>query len=335
MKTFAGIKPNGGDPKQAFLHSLIGSEMSIAELRAATPLPENAQKLIDSIPVKIGLERLTVAADIMAEGLTMPLTNPLSVMEVQWEQVSKSGGAQRTMTPGARGQGGQQARRPKRIPIYITSDDYSVNKRVLLASERAGTPLDTSAIEERVRRVNEAVEDATINGASAAGGADLMVEGYSCPGILNAPNKNTQSITTAWNSSTAGTSILSDTLTMIGKLQADQKFGPYTLYVGTVIGNNLEADFKANGDLTIRQRLEQIMVGGRNLKVKVADRMPAATVALVQMTSDVVDMITGQSPTVIPWMSPDGFTLFWIVMAIVIPRVRDDYDGNSGICVGT
>jgi hypothetical protein len=42
----------------------------------------------------------------------------------------------------------------------------------------------------------------------------------------------------------------------------------------------------------------------------------------------------GQAPTVIPWTSADGFTLYWMVMAIVVPRVRSDFDGNSGIVVG-
>jgi hypothetical protein len=326
----------GGDsPRDAFLANLIGSGLSFAELRAATPLEDRAQLLVDQAVVKVGLERLTFAADILSEGLIYNLPDPLSVMEVQWEQVSKQGGAQRTMNPGARGERGLAARRPKRVPVYLTTDDFSVNIRTLRASERVGAPLDTSGIEESTRRVNEGIEDAAINGATTVNGSDLVVDGYSCPGLINAPNKNTQSITTGWSSAVAGTTILSETLAMIAKLQADKKFGPYTLYVGTVIGNNLEADFKANGDLTIKQRLEMIQAGGRNLRVRVADRMPAATVALVQMTSDVVDMVYGQAPTVVPWVSPDGFTLYWLVMGVMIPRVRDDYDGNSGVCIGT
>ncbi len=57
--------------------------------------------------------------------------------------------------------------------------------------------------------------------------------------------------------------------------------------------------------------------------------------ALVQMTDDVVQLVQGQSPTVIPWTSLDGFTLYWLVMAIAVPRVRSDYDGNSGVFIGT
>jgi hypothetical protein len=57
--------------------------------------------------------------------------------------------------------------------------------------------------------------------------------------------------------------------------------------------------------------------------------------ALVQMTSDVVEMINGQPPTVIPWTSLDGFTLYWLIMAVMVQRVRSDYDGNSGVYLGS
>jgi hypothetical protein len=132
------------------------------------------------------------------------------------------------------------------------------------------------------------------------------------------------------NSSTLGASIFGDVEAMISKLQADFKFGPYGLYTGTNVGNALDQDFKALGTQTIRQRLLQIP---QLVSIKTADQMPANTVVLIQLTSDVIDMVTGLAPTVVPWTSVDGFTLFWMVMAIMVPRVRDDYDGNSGIVI--
>jgi hypothetical protein len=63
--------------------------------------------------------------------------------------------------------------------------------------------------------------------------------------------------------------------------------------------------------------------------------LPANTVVMFQATSDVIDLIIGQAPTIIPWTSPSGFTLYWMVMAIVIPRVRSDYNSASGIVIGT
>lgn len=314
---------------------LNGGELSVASLRALSPFEENAQKFIDQAVVRVGLQRLVFAADIMAAGLTFPLTNPLSIMEVQWEQISKVGGAQRTMSPSARGENGLPDRRQKRIPIFCTTDDFSIGIRSFQMSQRIGTPIDVTLVEEATRRVNEAIEDAALNGA-------IQVDGYTTPGLLNAPNANTQALSVDWTAApvlgTTGPAMLADVLNMVGKAQADFKFGPFNLYVGTIAGNNLENDFKANGELTIRQRLEQISAGGRNIQVRVADQFPGASTgtqcALVQMTSDVVDMIDGQRPTVIPWTSVDGLTLYWMVLAIMVSRVRDDYDGNSGIVLG-
>lgn len=298
-------------------------ELSVASLRALSPFEENAQKFIDQAVVRVGTNRLIVAKDIMARS-PFPLANALSIPEVQWEQISKSGGAQRTMNPKARGENQLQDRRPKRIPIYLTTDDFSIGIRSFLMSQRIGTPIDVSQVEQATRRVNEGVEDATLNGA-------VQVDGYTTPGLMNAPNVNTVTLTVTWATAT-GAQIFTDVEAMITKLQGDLKFGPYGLYVGTAYGNALDADFKLNGDLTIRERLLQIP---SLVSIQTADQIAANTVILFQLTSDVADMIMGMPPTIFPWKSADGFTLYWMVMAIQVPRIRDDYDGNSGIVIGT
>jgi uncharacterized linocin/CFP29 family protein len=323
------------DAKTAYLSNLIGSGLTIAEMRAATPLTEDAQRIIDSTVVKVGMQRLTVTADLMAAGLTYNLPNPLSVLEVQWETVSDTGGAQRTMTPSARGQNQLPNRLPRRLPVYLTTDDFFMGIRTLRASERVGMPLDTTLIESATRRVNEAIEDSVLNGATLEGGVALQVNGNAVPGLLNAPNANTVTLSAPWISAT-GDQILTDTLAMINQLQADKKYGPYAMYVGTAVGNALNKDFKAAIGGSVLSRLQQVSNGtGGLLTIKVADMMPANQVLMFQMTSDVIDLIVGQAPTVVPWTSPDGFTLYWMVMGIVIPRVRSDYNNASGIVIGS
>lgn len=328
-------------------------ELSIPALRALSPLSDKAQIMVDKAVVEVGLERLAFAADVMAEGLVYPIADPLSITLLEWEQINKIGTAQRTMTPSARGENQLIDRKVKRLPIYVTTDDFSLNIRTLKMSQRVGQPLDMSQIKQATRRVNESIEDAFIYGATTLDGQTFAVPAGTdakgtvltaeAPGLLTAPNANTNALSVDWTGTntvgTTGPSMVNDVLTMIGKLQADKKFGPYNLYIGTKAGNLIEGDFKVNTTDTIRQRLERIQAGGRNLKITVADRMPGASTgnqcALVQMTSDVVECVNGQPPTVIPWTSLDGFTLYWLVMAIMVPRVRDDYDGNSGICIGT
>lgn len=333
-----GINDANSPIAGALLRSLSQyGDLSIPALRALSPLSDKAQVLVDKAVVEVGLERLQFVADLMAEGLTYNLTDPLSVTQIEWEQISKTGGAQRTMAPGARGEFQMPKRRIKRLPVYLTTDDFSVGIRTLKMSQRIGQPLDVTLVKQATRRVNEGLEDAAINGATTGDGEDMVVDGYAAPGLLNAPSANTDALPLAdWVTTPNGENVVTDVLGMISKLQADNKYGPYNLYLPTSVHTAFQKDYAAaKGEGTIITRLEKITVGGRPLRVREADRMPSTKVALVQMTSDVVELVQGQAPTVIPWTSLDGFTLFWLVMAIQIPRFRDDYDGQSGVCIGT
>ena len=311
---------------------------AVAELRSNSPLEQDAQKIVDQAVVDVGVERLTVANDLMAAGLMFNLPpDPLGVMEVQWDQMSKSGHAIRSMVPQARGEHQLIDRIHKRIPVYLTTDDFNLGVRSVMAMQRAGLPPDVTQTRQATRRVNEAIEDACLNGAQA------QIAGFTAPGILNAPNANTEALTADWTGEntvgTTGPAIFNDTMRMIDECMADRKYGPFNLYVGTKAGTSFEGDFKARTSMSIKQRLEQINVGGRNLRVRIADQMPGGATgtqaALVQMTPDVIDMIYGHSPIVLPWLSEDGFTHFFLIMAIMVPRVRDDYEGNSGVCIGS
>lgn len=316
----------------------------LGAFRALAPMQDKAQVLIDRAVVEVGLQRLTLAADIMAAGLTFPLSDPLSIAQLEWNTQSKIGAAQRTMSPSSRTENKKPIITPNRLPIYLTTDGFEIDIRTLKTSQRVGVPLDTAIVKQCVRAVNEAVEDATINGATTLDGQALADAGYTAPGLLNAPGVETQNLTAAaWTTTPVGATVFNEVMAMIKKLQDNKKFGPYRLYVGTQVGNALDSDYNSGSanPITIRQRLLQI----ESLQaVRVADLLSGGNgatpsignkVILVQMTSDVVDMVVGQPPTVIPWTSLDGFTIHNLVMAILIPRVRMDAEGNSGVCVGT
>lgn len=320
---------------------LSAASMRAGGFRALAPMTDRAQVLVDTAVMEVGLQRLTLVKDLMDEGLVFNLNDPLSVTQLEWNSMGKLGAAQRVMLPGARYENKLPVMAANRIPIYITMDGFNLNVRVLKTSQRAGIPLDVSIVKQCVRSVNEAIEDAAINGATTLDGQAFYHAGYTAPGLINAPGANTYSITVRWDDAAAtaagtiGAKILADVQGMVAKNTADRKYGPYNLYVSTAYGMALDNDFKANGELTIRQRIEQLTAGGRPIRVRVADFLPTTTVVLLQMTSDVVDVINGMPPTVIPYTSIDGFVIHNLVMAVVVTRVRVDSDGASGVCVGT
>lgn len=306
------------------------------QFRSAAPMQDKAQVVIDKAVVEVGLERLTLVADIMAAGLTYNLSDPLSVAQLEWNAINKIGAAQRTMSPSARGEAKLPVVKPYRLPIYLTTDKFEIDIRTLKTSQRVGVPLDTAIIKQCTRAVNEAIEDAAINGATTLDGQTLEVAGYTAPGILNAPNAEAETLTAAaWSTAPVGTTVYTETQAMLAKLRANKKYGPYRMYVGTAVGAALDADYDTTSGSrgqTIRERL--LRIDGLQA-IRMADMMPSNKVAIVQMTSDVIDMVVGQPPTVIPWTSLDGFVIHSLIMAVMIPRVRSDYDGNSGIVVGT
>ena len=304
---------------------------SVAAMRAASPLPKNSQELIDREVINVGLQRLVLAADLLADGLAYSLAEPLSVMQLTQEKASKSHTARRTMTPGSAGENAIQDRRTYTIPIYATVSDFNLNIRTLLASQKFGAPLDVSGIGQATRRVNESIEQSCFSGAGFA------VDGFNTYGVLTHPDVNTYTFidSEAWTAAGhSGEDILEDVATMAQRLQDEFYFGPYNLYIPAGYSKELNADFKANSDKSTLTRLQELTYGGRNLRVRVADMLPANTCVMVQMTNDVIDIVNGQEPTALSWESPNGMERFFHILAFMIPRVKSNYDGGCGVIVG-
>jgi len=178
----------------------IAHELSF---RSGAALPADSQRVIDSAVVEVGMERLTFVQDLLSAGLTYPLSDPLSVTQLEWFSTNKFGNAQRVMTPSARTENGMPGLLSNRLPIYLTLAEFEIDIRTLRQSMRVGMPIDTAQVKAGTRAVNEASEDAAINGATTLDGQDLKVAGYKAPGLVNAPNAEQQTLTTAaWTGAT-------------------------------------------------------------------------------------------------------------------------------------
>ena len=303
-------------------------------MRGLTPLPKDTGELFDRTVVRIGRERLVLVDDLLSLGLTNPVANPMGTLTVYSEKISHPGYAKVTMDPGAGEEYSQADRSGVTLPFPCVWDSFSYGIRWLEAAALTGQPLQTDHLEAANRNVLEGLEDLAWNGF------DLAIDGNSQTGVLDAPNVGTQAYVDneAWTADGhSGQDILDDVLNMVDTAQSAKKYGPYYLYVNTTYGNELNKNFGdgvTTFDITIRQRLEQLVYNGQNLRVRIADKLPANRTALIQMTSDVIRIHDGQRPTVVPWRSASSFVSYWLVMAFMVPETRDDYDGNSGIVTG-
>lgn len=333
MKAMRSLSSGIGIPNRL----LVESGGDIEQIRQLAPLPENAERVFDGAVIGVGLDRLALVKEMLARGLVFNLPNALGVMEVHHQRTSHSGFARRSMLPDDRGENSINDMDAVATPIYITHQDFNINVRLQMMSERIGIPLDGTLAAHATRNVNESLEDAAINGVTDAAGNVIKFNGVSTYGLLTAPSASNVAYTgnEAWDAvGHTGEEIIGDVLRMVDAAVANHKYGPYTLLIPTLYDNKLNYDYKSSTSGTIRQRLAELKVGNSPLSIVTLDKLPANRTALVQMTSDVCDLIVGFQPTVLHWQSLDGFNDFWKVMACIVPRFKDTMDGESGVVLG-
>lgn len=320
--TNSGGKTSGGFVAQ----TLMANNFNINALRTHDTLRKDEWKLYDTAIVQIAKTRLIGVADLMNAGLSYKLPNALGVTRLEWEMDTD-------MTPAAVGMSGIQRGQDDRvefsmtgIPIPIIYKDFSLNIRHLEASRRSGQPLDTMMAQKAGRSVAEKIEDILWNGYAGLGTNNLVY------GYRTAAQRNTYLIPLSWALvTTTGDKILADVQAMINLAQADHMYGPYMIYCSIAAGINLDNDFKANGDKTIRERVLQVEgISGIRSTANLAD----GQVILVQMTPDVVQMVDGIQPTMVQWDSHGGMVTNFKILAIMLPRFRNDSEGQSGIVHG-
>ena len=302
-----------------------------AEMRGLAPLWKRTEEMIDDAVVRIGREGLVIAADRIDQ-FSVPMPNWLANLTLTSHKVGESRRANVGMVPGSMPDGGGiQDKVPYTHPIYLIWDEAGFNVRELAAAQQMGRPLETDEVEQAVRNVNFAAEDIIINGL------DVNIAGHASPGLLDTTNTQAYETNTAWdNAGKTGAEIVTDVLAMRAVLSADKYYGPYTLYVPTLYGAALQRPFDSAGgtSVTIQGFLQQLEFGGRNLRLRTADLLPANRTLLVQDTAQVCDVIVGQAPVAINPKPELEFSSKWLVYACIVPRVKSNILGNFGICAG-
>jgi len=300
---------------------LLSSGMNVNALRTNDVLRKDEWIAYDTAIVEVARERLIGVADLLGRGLRFDLNNALGTTKLEWEKISDMTPAEMSMSGITPGEKDRQIFELEGMPIPLTHKEFSINIRTLMASRTTGQPLDTTQAAMASRLVSERTEDLLFNGATI-GGPNSNIYGY-----LTAPDRNVGSVTANWATAT-GEQIVSDVLSMIDDAVADHMYGPYMIYVPYGAFVHMGDDFKANSDKTILQRVKEIP---GIIDVRPSSRFGGNNVVMVQMTSDVVDMVVGQQPVPIMWDSNGGMTTNFKVISIMVPRIKADMKGQSGI----
>lgn len=300
---------------------LLNNNFDVNALRTNDVLQKDEWLAFDNSVVEVAQERLVVTGEFVSRGLTYDLPNAMGHTRLEWQRMSDMTDADISMSGLTESQNDRIEYDLASTPIPIIHKDFQINARALAASRNKGTPLDTAQIRLATRNVSERLERLVLSGATIGGTNGTIY------GIFNAPNRTTGSVTASWVSAT-GAQILTDVLAMIDDAADNNMFGPFVLFIPQSANTNLDNDFKAESDKTIRQRLLEL---DSISKIVPTPFITAPNVALVQMTQDVMDIIDGIQPTVVQWDSHGGMVMNFKVMTIMVPRARSDFENQSGI----
>jgi uncharacterized linocin/CFP29 family protein len=275
----------------------------------------------DRVVQQVARERLVVTQLLLGRGLRFPLANALGTMTLDWQQmVGDLVDAEVTMSGLNEATKDQLGFTNVQMPIPIFHKEWFYNLRHLEAARRNGRNVETAHATEATRKVAELVEKVIFDG--------LTIAGSTIYGLRTHPARKTLAMGTSWNTET-GANIVADVRAMMDllALPPNNQEGPYILLVARAHSSNLQNDYKAESDDTILQRIQAI--DGIE-QVVFTTRLTAGAI-LIQLTSDVVEIIDGLAPTLVEWDSHAGFQHNFKIFAIQLPRVRANGDGQTGI----
>lgn len=300
---------------------LLASGGDFMALRTNGVLLRDEWKAFDNAIVDITRENLVAVAEVMNRGLIYNLPNALGSLTLEWQEilddlveaeVSISGLNEATKDRISYG--------TRSMPIPIIHKEFFYNLRFLEAARRHGRAVETDHAQLAARKVSEKVEGALFNGINIAQSQGVIY------GLLNHPDRNTGS---GVNFGTAtGEQIVAQVIAMLGVQATNFMNGPFVLFIPLTAAAHLGDDYKANSDKTIWERLMALPLLS---KIVATAKLTGTTVLLVQMTSDVVQMVDGMQPTMVEWETRGGFEFNFKVIAIWLPRVRSSGNKKSGI----
>ena len=303
-----------------------GEQISSATLRTCDTLRRDEWIYFDTTVAEEAALRLSGVADLLENpSLVMNIPNAMGKTLIEVANIGDMEEAVVSMDGLARSDNDAVGFDGDNYPLPITHKDFNIGLRKLESSRSGrGDALDTTQIRVSTRKVAEKLEYMLFRGGP-------KFQGHTIYGYTNHPNRNTGSFGTNGNWSQAaktGADMLADLTTAKAGLMADGFDGPYWVYLPAAYSTEIDDDFKASGDKSIRERLLEI---DGVTKISISSQLPANNIIVVQATPDVVQWAMGEEISPVQWDIYGGFGIAFKVWGIQAPVIRATQSGKSGI----
>lgn len=295
----------------------------------AATLSYDSWKFFDREVLMVVRERLRAVADLRAAGLTVSLPNGMAHTMLQYQTQGDITGATVSMNPARRSETDRPETDTAQLPLPLVHKDFDIDARELMASQLGNMPLDSNGARLAARKVAEELENMLIGTVVPFKHGGNYVYGY-----RTLPSRYTKTDMPTPDG-TNGPAVIAAILALRQGLLDDNHNGPFILYVNRQWSQYLDTDFSSlKGNITLRQRILAI----EDIKeVRTLDRLPNTNweCLLVEMNSENVRLVVGTEIQTVQWESQGGMMRHYKVMAMQVPHLRPDANGNSGIGHGS
>jgi hypothetical protein len=328
------LRPFIGEDGRHYMVQNVFDRKSGTVIPIAVPLQNAVATLrrdewmaIDDVVVQSARNRLRLVSDIRGAGLELRV-NGMSKTVLETTTMTRAGRATLSMDPARIGEGDRPEFDTGYLPLPICHYDFYFNLREIAVSRNGGNPLDTTMASEAGISVVEELEQLTLGTLPtySYGGGTIY-------GLLNFPGRATETLTDPTDTGWEGSILVNEVLAMRKSASDRKRYGPYVLYVSPDWDLYLDADYSATkGQNSLRQRILEIE---GITEIRQLDYLTGLQFVLVEMQTRNIRMVIGLELTTIQWDTIGGMRQNFKVMALMVPNLRSDGDGNSGIVHGS
>lgn len=297
---------------------------------ATTTLRKDAWKAIDDAVVKVAKPRLKAVKLIKDAGLVFTIPDGMGRTVLETETQSDINDASVSMDGLRENANDRPVYELGFLPLPIIHKDFSYSLRQIEASRNSGSALDTTSAELAATKVAEETEKMLLGTSTVAD--QYSFGGGKIYGLTDFPSRLTKTITAPTASGWNGTTFVQEIMAMMQQSRNAFHYGPWILLISSAWDQYLGDDYKAASDKTIRNRtLETEDLNS----IQTVDYLSGFDVVLVQMTTNVVREVIGMDIITVAWDSHGGLKKNFKVMSIIVPQLRADQNGNTGIVHGS
>lgn len=218
------------------------------------------------------------------------------------------------------------------VPVPIVHKDFRIGDRDLQTSRNLGNDLQTDTVSEATEVVTRGLDDLLFNGWEAQV-SDARNQTFDLYGYTTHPDR------VQYSGSDWGTvdNIRDDIVGILDELdQNDRDAGGFWLYLAPAQWRQLRSaiDVDGDGNNSLRQRIMNEFDQEID-QIFRAHHLEDGQAVMVDPKPDVVELAIAEDVQTIEWQSGSGMTHNFKVMSAMVPEIKSDWEGKSGIVHAT